>query len=182
VEAGGAGFMKKRERILEVIQLVRRRTNLILFAKLSPELGDVLEIAKDVMNAGADGLSLINTLKGMAINVDTMKPQIANITGGLSGPAIKPVALRFVYEVKKHLGVPVIASGGILTGRDAVEFLSVGADLIAAGTANFVNPSATADILKGIEDFCRQKNWNHIDQCRGAFHAKKQDVGTACGG
>lgn len=182
VEAGGAGFMRKRERILDVIKTARANTDLLLFAKLSPELGDVLEISEEVMKHGADGLSLINTLKGMAIDVDSMKPRIANLTGGLSGPAIKPVALRYVYEVKKALQVPIIASGGIMSGRDAVEFLSVGADLIAAGTANFVNPTATLEILKGIEDFCISKNWNHIDQLRGAFHGRVRDVGTAAGG
>ena len=170
VEAGGASFMKKRERILDVMKALRSNTNLVLFAKLSPELGDVLEIAEDVMKAGADGLSLINTFKGMAVNVDTMKPQIANITGGLSGPAIKPIALRYVYEITKQLKVPVIASGGIMTGQDAAEFLSVGAALIAVGTASFVNPSAALDILKGVEDFMQKKKWNHIDRLRGAFH------------
>lgn len=182
VEAGGVGFMKKRERILDVVRTVRENTDLVLFAKLSPELGDVLEIAQEVLKAGSDGLSLINTLKGLAVDVERMRPRIANLTGGLSGPAIKPVALRYVYEVKKALEAPVIASGGIMNTQDALEFLAVGADLIAVGTANFVNPTATIDILKGIEEFCRRKKIEKLDDFRGSFHPAKQDAGTACGG
>lgn len=182
VEAGGVGFMKKRERILGVIKTVRDHTDLLLFAKLSPELGDVVEIAEEVLRSGADGLSLINTLKGLAIDVERMRPRIANLTGGLSGPAIKPVALRYVYEVKKALDVPVIASGGVMTAQDALEFLAVGADLIAVGTANFVNPTATIDILKGIEQFLKRKNLKSLDAFRGSFQTNERDAGTACSG
>lgn len=167
VEAGGAGHMKKRERILEVIKVVRDHTDLALFAKLSPELGDVLEIARDVIKAGVSGLSLINTLKGMAIDIERRRPQLANVTGGLSGPAIKPVALRYVYEIKKELDVPVIASGGITTYRDALEFLMAGADLLAVGTANFINPQATIHILQGIQDYCKKHGIKQLDEIRG---------------
>ncbi len=172
VEQGGAGFMRKKERILDVMKSVRDNTDLPLIAKLSPELGDVIEIAGLVIKAGADALSLINTLKGMAVDIERRRSRIANITGGLSGPAIKPVALRYVYEVKKNYKIPVIASGGICTAEDALEFLIVGADLLAIGTANFVNPSATIMILKGIEDYCRNKGINHIDELRGSFHVQ----------
>ncbi|MDA9101402.1 dihydroorotate dehydrogenase [Omnitrophica bacterium] len=169
VEAGGTSFMKKRERILDAVKSVRAETDLPLFAKLSPELGDVKEIAGEVLQAGADGLSLINTLKGMAIDIDRWIPRLANKTGGLSGPAIKPVALRYVYEVKKEFAVPVIASGGIVTANDAVEFLLAGADLLAVGTANFVNPTATLDILDGLTAYCRQKKLKHVDELRGGL-------------
>lgn len=169
VEAGGVSGNKKRGKILDVMKAVKDKTDIFAFAKLSPELGDVLEIAGDVIQAGADGLSLINTLKGLAVDINTRGPRIANVTGGLSGPAIKPVALRHVYEVKKNFKIPVIASGGIITGEDAVEFLIVGADLLAVGTANFVNPSATMNILRGIQDYCRKYHINHIDELRGSF-------------
>lgn len=169
VEAGGTGFMKKRERILAVMKTVRGETGLPLFAKLSPELGDVVEIAGDVVRAGADGLSLINTLKGMAVDYEKRRPRLSNVTGGLSGPAIRPIALRYVYEVKKHLKVPVIASGGISTFHDALEFLIVGADLLAVGTANFVHPRATLQILDGLVEYCRRHKIRHIDQLRGSL-------------
>jgi dihydroorotate dehydrogenase (NAD+) catalytic subunit len=180
VEKGGSTYMRKRELMIEVVKAVRDHTDLLLFAKLSPELGDVVEIAGAVIQAGADGLSLINTLKGMAVDIYKRKPRIANVTGGLSGPAIKPLALRYVYEVKKHYKVPVIASGGIMTAQDALEFLIVGADLLAIGTANFVNPKATIEILDGITDFCRQNKIRHINELRGTFQDGKE--GPAIGG
>ncbi|MFA6600551.1 MAG: dihydroorotate dehydrogenase [Candidatus Omnitrophota bacterium] len=170
VEAGGAGHMRKTERILEIMRLVRETTDMTLFAKLSPELGDVVEIAKAVTAAGADGLSLINTLKGMAVDIAKRRPKLANITGGLSGPAIKPVALRYVYEVKKACPVPVIAMGGILTAADAIEFLMTGADLVAVGTANFVNPGATLEILEGIEAYCKANKISQISELRGSLN------------
>ena len=169
IEEGGATFMRKRQLILEVVKAVREETKAVLIAKLSPELGDPVEIAGDVIAAGIDALSLINTLKGMAVDIYKRRSRIANVTGGLSGPAIKPLALRYVYEVKKAYQVPVIASGGIMTTEDAVEFLIVGADLLAIGTANFVNPTATMDILDGLIDFCRKNKIQHIDELRGTF-------------
>lgn len=175
VEAGGVSGNKKRGKILDVMKAVKDKTDIFAFAKLSPELGDVLEIANDVISAGADGLSLINTLKGLAVDIHTRGPRIANVTGGLSGPAIKPVALRHVYEVKKNFKIPVIASGGIMTGQDAIEFIIVGADLVAAGTASFVNPSATMDILNGIIDYCKKYNIQHLDELRGSFKPVAKD-------
>ena len=169
VEAGGAGFMKKRERIMEVVRTVRTLTNLPLFAKLSPELGDVVEIAGELIREGVDGLSLINTLKGMAVDVESRFAKLANVTGGLSGAAIKPLALYYVHEVKKHYKIPVIASGGIMNALDAVEFLIVGADLLAIGTANFVNPQATMEILSGIIEYCKKYDIRNIDELRGSF-------------
>lgn len=169
VEKGGASFIEKRGRITDVIKTVRSLTEIPLFAKLSPELGDVIEIAGDCLKAGADGLSLINTLKGMSIDIYKRKPRIANGTGGLSGPAIKPVALRYVYEVKKYFKVPVIAMGGIMTWQDALEFLIAGADLLAVGTANFVNPSSTMDILDGIVRFCQENKIAGLNEIRGSL-------------
>lgn len=177
VEKGGTSQMKKREAILDVMKAVKDETDLTIFAKLSPELGDVLEIAEEVLKAGADGLTLINTLKGLSIDIHTRKPRIANVTGGLSGPAIKPVALRYVYEAKRNFNVPVIAAGGISTWQDAIEFLIAGADLLSVGTANFVNPSATLDILKGIESYCQKNKIPTIDALRGSLktETKKQE-------
>ena len=117
---------------------------------------------------------LVYTLKGMSVDVETRKPHLSNVTGGLSGPAIKPVALRYVHEVKKHHDVPIIASGGIMNAKDALEFLIVGADLIAVGTANFINPRATTEILEGINQYCKNRKIKHIDELRGSFHDGKE--------
>lgn len=167
VEAGGVGFMKKRQRMIEAVKTVREETDLVIFAKLSPELGDVLETSEACLEAGADALSLINTLKGLAMDIRRGQFKLANITGGLSGPAIKPIALRYVYEVKKELDVPVIASGGIVSAEDAIEFLMVGADLIAVGTGNFIQPGATMEIVKGLTDFCQKNGIKSISELRG---------------
>jgi len=169
VEKGGTTGMKKKNLMKAAVRAARQETDLPLFAKLSPELGNVLEIAGDVLEAGADGLSLINTLKGMAIDIEKRRSRIANITGGLSGPAIKPVALRYVYEVKKNFKVPVIAMGGIMTASDALEFIIAGADMFAVGTANFINPSATFDILEGIQAYCARHRIERIADLRGSF-------------
>jgi len=169
VEAAGVGGMKKQERIADAVKAVRGQTNLLAFAKISPELGDVLEIAGKVLAQGMDGISLINTLRGMAVDLRTRSSRIAKDFGGLSGPAIKPVALRYVYQVKKEFQVPVIASGGISNAQDALEFLIVGADLLAIGTANFVEPQATLQILKGIEDFCKKEKIRGLDDLRGSY-------------
>jgi len=169
VETGGVNFMKKQERILDAVKAVRDQTCLLLFAKISPELGDVLEIAGKVIGQGVEGISLINTLRGMAVDLRSRSSRLAKDFGGLSGPAIKPVALRYVYQVKKEFRVPVIASGGIGSAQDALEFLIVGADLLAVGTANFVEPQATLHILKGIEEFCRKEKICSLNELRGSY-------------
>lgn len=170
IEAGGVRAIREQKLITKTIQAVRRETKLFLFAKLSPELGDVVETAKEAVHAGADGLSLINTIRGMAVDINSRRPQLAAITGGLSGPAIRPIALRYVYEVKQACPkVSVIASGGITTWQDAVEFLIAGADLLAVGTANFVNPRATLDILEGVKNYCLQKKIKSLKELRGTL-------------
>lgn len=179
VEAAGIGGMKKQERITDAVKAVRERTDLIVFAKISPELGDVLEIAGKVIGQGVDGISLINTLRGMAVDLRTRSSRIAKDFGGLSGPAIKPVALRYVYQVKKEFRVPVIASGGLSSAQDALEFLIVGADLLAVGTANFVEPQATLNILKGIEAFCRREKIRNLDALRGSYRPA-EEKGEGC--
>lgn len=170
VEKGGVRAIREEKLITKTIQAVRKETKLFVFAKLSPELGDVIETAKEAVSAGADGLSLINTLRGMAIDIYSRKPKIYAGTGGLSGPAIRPIALRYVYEVKHALPkIPIIASGGITTWEDAIEFLIAGADLLAVGTANFVNPRATMDILEGIEKYCQKQGIKKFTELRGTL-------------
>lgn len=176
VEKGGAGFMKKQKRILDVIKAIRDQTDVVMMAKLSPELGDVVEIAGKVLEQGADGLSLINTLRGMVVDIYNRRSRICRDTGGLSGPAIKPVALRYVHEVKKAFNCPIIASGGIADWKDAVEFLIVGADLLALGTSNFVNPRATMEVIKGLEDFCIKQGIQSLDQLRNTFQSVQSAV------
>lgn len=175
VEGGGVRAIREQKLIAKAIRAVRKETKLFLFAKLSPELGDVLEAAKEAVGAGADGLSLINTIRGMAIDIHSRQPRLAAGTGGLSGPAIRPIALRYVYEVKRALPrIPVIASGGITTWEDAVEFLIAGADLLAVGTANFVNPRATMDILAGLVSYCRDKKIKSLKELRGTLVAHRR--------
>lgn len=170
IEAGGVRAIREQKLIAKTISKVRKETQLFLFAKLSPELGDVVETARESVQAGANGLSLINTIRGMAISIDSRKPRLSAGTGGLSGPAIRPIALRYVYEIKQALPrVPVIASGGITTWEDGVEFLIAGADLLAVGTANFVNPRATLDILEGIQRYCREQKIKSLRELRGSL-------------
>ncbi len=171
VEKGGAGFMRKQELILDVIKAIRDQTDMVLMAKLSPELGDVVEIAGKVLDQGVTGISLINTLRGMVIDIYKRRSRIARDSGGLSGPAIKPVALRYVHDVKKAFNCPVIASGGIRDWKDAAEFLIVGADLLAVGTSNFGTPTATMQIIDGLEKFCREQGITSLDQLRNTFQS-----------
>jgi dihydroorotate dehydrogenase (NAD+) catalytic subunit len=125
--------------------------------KLSPNVTDIVEIACRVADAGADSISLVNTFTGMAVDIETCRPKLANITGGLSGPAIKPIALRMVWQVAEKVKIPVIGVGGIMTAHDALEFLIVGATAVQVGTANFVHPRATMEIVAGLEEFVEQR-------------------------
>lgn len=170
----GLEFCAKPELTTEVVRAVKEATHLPIFTKLSPEARDFLGIAEAAVKAGSDALSLINTIRGMAVNIETRKPQIANVFGGLSGPAIRPIALRYLHEVKRSLNVPVMAMGGIVTAEDALQFLITGAHLVAVGTANFVNPSATMNVLEGIRAYMSRKGHNSIDQVRGTLK-----IGTA---
>lgn len=153
VKAGGVAFGVDPDAAYEVVKAVRHKTKKPVIAKLSPNVTDITEIARKVEDAGADAISLINTLTGMAIDIDTRRPVLANITGGLSGPAIKPVALRMVWQTARVVKVPLIGIGGIMTARDALEFMLAGASAVQIGTANFVNPRATMEILDGITGY-----------------------------
>ncbi len=171
VKAGGVAFGVDPCAAAGVIKMVRKQTSKPVITKLSPNVSDVGEIARSVEAEGTDAVSLINTLTGMAIDIHTRKPVLGNITGGLSGPAIKPVALRMVWQVARSVKVPVIGIGGIMTATDALEFLIAGASAIQVGTASFTNPRATMDILDGITDFCRTHRIDDIHQLIGSLQA-----------
>ena len=153
VKAGGMAFGVDPRAASDVIRAVRSQTSKLVIVKLSPNVTDITEIAAAVEEAGADCISLINTISAMAVDVHTRRPKTANIIGGLSGPAIKPVALRMVWQVARITRLPIIGIGGIMTAEDALEFLITGATAIQVGTANFVNPRTTIEIIDGIETF-----------------------------
>ncbi|MBF0317893.1 MAG: dihydroorotate dehydrogenase [Nitrospirae bacterium] len=154
--------------LAEVVARVRQATSLPLIVKLSPNVTDITEMARVAVDAGADALSLINTLTGMAIDIESIRPRLSNIVGGLSGPAIKPVALRMLWQVHKVLpSVPLIGMGGIMTADDAIEFILAGAVAVAVGTANFVNPQATLHVIGGIEQYMSRHNIADINDIVG---------------
>lgn len=153
----------------ELVTEVRERTGLPLLVKLSPNVTDIAEIARAIEGAGADGLSVINTLLGMAIDAETRRPQLANLTGGLSGPAIKPIALRMVWQVYNAVKIPIVGMGGIMTGEDAVEFFIAGASAVAVGTANFVNPRASLDVTDGIREYLESQELESIKELVGSL-------------
>jgi len=169
VKAGGLAFGVVPETAAEVVGAVRKKTSKPLMVKLSPNVTDITQIARAVEDAGADSLSMINTITGMSIDIETLRPKLANITGGLSGPAIKPVALRMVWQVAQSVKIPVIGIGGIVCAKDALEFLIAGAAAVQVGTANFVNPHATIDIIEGIEGFLIEKKISSVRDILGTL-------------
>jgi dihydroorotate dehydrogenase (NAD+) catalytic subunit len=169
VKTGGIAFGVKAESAGEVVQAVRRRTKKPVMVKLSPNVTDITEIARAAEAAGADSLSLINTITGMAIDIRTRRSKLANITGGLSGPAIRPVALRMVWQTARCVKIPVVGIGGIMTAEDALEFLIAGATAVQIGTANFVNPRAAIEIIEGIEAFLIENNISDVKDIIGSF-------------
>lgn len=167
VKEGGVAFGIDARMAKEVTREVKRHSKHPVIVKLSPNVTDITQIAKAVAEGGADGLSLINTLLGMAIDIHRRKPVLANVVGGFSGPAIKPVALRMVYQVAKAVSLPIIGMGGITTGEDAIEFILTGATAVAVGTANFRNPRATMDVLDGIKEYMLNNGIKSLDEIRG---------------
>ncbi len=157
----------------QVVSRVRKATSLPLMVKLSPNVTDIASIAKVCEEAGADGVSLINTFTGMAIDVESREPILRQITGGLSGPAIKPVALRMVYEVHKVVGIPIIGIGGIMTAGDALEFIIVGAKAIAIGTGNFVDPLTPIKVIDGIREYMIENKIKDIKSIVGSLKCPK---------
>ncbi|GAB6100717.1 dihydroorotate dehydrogenase [Halanaerocella petrolearia] len=167
VKKGGLAFGTQPEMAAGVVAAVRKETDLPLITKLSPNVADITEIARAVEEAGTDVISLINTLLGMKIDIDNQEPILANKMGGLSGPAIKPVAVRMVYQVAQAVDVPLIGMGGISNAQDAIEFLLAGADAISIGTANFVNPQVSMEVLEGIEEYLVANNYDDVSKIVG---------------
>ncbi|MGC8720424.1 MAG: dihydroorotate dehydrogenase [Thermodesulforhabdaceae bacterium] len=169
VKAGGVHFGSDPVMASSVVRAVRAATSLPVITKLSPQVKSIAEMAKAVEDAGTDIISCINTIPAMAVNIHTRKPLLGNVTGGLSGPAIKPIALRCVYEAVRAVRIPVIGVGGIASAEDALEFLLVGAKAVQVGTMNFVNPRTTLEIIDGIENFMRSQKIFRIEDFIGAL-------------
>lgn len=167
VKAGGMAFGIKNEVAREVVRAVRAVTPLPLVVKLSPNAEDIVGMAKVCEEEGAYGISLVNTFKAMAIDINKRKPVFENVYAGLSGPAIKPIALRMVHEVCKNVSIPVMGMGGITTAEDAIEFIMAGATCIQVGTANFLNPKIGLEIIEGIEKFMEEQGIERLDEIRG---------------
>jgi dihydroorotate dehydrogenase (NAD+) catalytic subunit len=167
VKEGGIAFGSKVKSAYDCIKAVKENSSYPIIAKLSPNVTDIVEIAHAVEKAGADAISLINTLVGMAIDTEKMRPVLANITGGLSGPAIKPVALAMVWKVAKAVKVPVIGIGGIMSTEDALEFILAGASMIQVGTANFVEPQTSIKIVNGLSEYCKREKIKKITDLVG---------------
>lgn len=169
VKQGGMAFGVSPQGAAEVVSAVRKVYNKTLIVKLSPNVTNIAEIALAVEAAGADSVSLINTLLGMAINAEKRKPVLSTITGGMSGAAVKPIALRMVWQVARAVNIPVIGLGGIMNWRDAVEFLLAGASAIEIGTANFIDPAITVKVAEGIEDYLQRHGFASVKEIVGAL-------------
>lgn len=169
VDAGGMTLGTHVPSVEKVVSLCREATSRPLIVKLTPNVTDITEIARAAEASGADAISLINTLLGMAIDVKRRRPVLARVVGGFSGPAVKPVALRMVWQCSKAVSVPILGMGGITTGTDAVEFMLAGATAVAVGTANFMNPQATVDVIDGIIDYCEEQGVNDVNDLIGAL-------------
>jgi dihydroorotate dehydrogenase (NAD+) catalytic subunit len=171
IKAGGVEFGRSPKVAAEITRNVVAASRVPVLVKLTPNVTDVVEIAAAVMEAGATGVTLVNTFLAMAIDAQKRRPVLDNIMGGLSGPAIKPIALRMVWQVWKALRCPIIGMGGIMNGTDAIEFILAGASAVSVGTANFVNPTAGADILNEIRQFCEEQKIDSISQLVAAAHS-----------
>jgi dihydroorotate dehydrogenase (NAD+) catalytic subunit len=169
LDCGGMSLGIDADSASDLVKRVRESTDLPIVVKLSPNVTDITAIACAVEDAGADAISAINTLLGMAIDAKTRRPVLANVTGGLSGPAIKPVALRMVWEISKSVSIPVVGMGGIMNATDAVEFLIAGASAVAVGTATFANPNASMEVVKGIWDYLNKSDMESIKELVGSL-------------
>jgi len=166
-------FSQDAKATYEVVNKVRKATNLTLITKLTPNVTDIAEIARAAEDAGSDAVSLVNTYLGMAVNIDTRRPRLGNVTGGLSGPAIKPLALRAIWDVYKAVKIPIIGMGGITTAHDVIEFMLCGARAVALGTANFVQPNGYVDIIDGLVDYMIRYDIKKIGELVGTLKAGK---------
>jgi len=176
VKKGGISFGTDRRILSKLVSKVKQAVrSVVVIVKLSPNVSDIGEFAKTAEDAGSDAVSLINTIPGMAIDIETLRPKLANITGGLSGPAIKPIALRMVWEAARAVSIPVIGIGGIINAGDAVEFLLAGATAVQVGTGNFLNPGATMEIIEGIQMYLKRKKIRDIKKVIGGLHGTAPD-------
>ena len=164
VKEGAIAFGQKADALFNITDKIKKVSKKPIIMKLSPNVTDITEMAKAAEAAGSDAISLINTITGMKIDIERRKFVLANKTGGMSGPAIKPVAVRMVYQCANAVKIPIIGMGGIMTGEDAVEFLMAGATAVAVGAANFINPSAMIDVIDGIENYMRKHNVSDINE------------------
>ena len=169
VKEGGVAFGSDPKIADEVVRAVREKTTKHLMVKLSPNVTDIALMARVAEDAGADALSLINTITGMAVDLNTRRSKLANVTGGLSGPAIKPVALRMVWQAAQVVKIPIVGVGGIMNATDALEFMMVGATAVQVGTANFVNPGSTMAIIDGMQTWLKQEGLDDIKQLIGTL-------------
>lgn len=169
VKQGGMAFGISAQGAEEVVKAVRSVYKKSLMVKLSPNVTDITEIARAVESAGADSISLINTLLGMAVDAERRRPVLSTITGGLSGPAVKPIALRMVWQVAQSVKVPVIGMGGIMNWKDAVEFILAGASAVQIGTANFIDPAVTVKVIDGIEAYIKRHGFSSVKEIIGAL-------------
>jgi dihydroorotate dehydrogenase (NAD+) catalytic subunit len=169
VKEGGMAFGTSCPSAVAVVEAVRKVYKKHLMVKLSPNVTDIAEIALAVESAGADSISLINTLLGMAIDAKTRRPLLSTVTGGLSGPAVKPIALRMVWQVAQAVKVPIVGLGGIMNATDAVEFMLAGASAIQVGTANFIDPCVTVKIIEGLEAYCKENGFDKVSDLIGAL-------------
>jgi dihydroorotate dehydrogenase (NAD+) catalytic subunit len=174
VKEGGLSFGTNCKLTAEITRQLRPLTKKTLIIKLTPNVTHISEFARAVADEGADAVSVINTVIGMAVDVKKRKPKLSTVTGGLSGPAIKPIALAKVYEVAQAVKIPILGIGGIMTAEDAIEFLLVGATAVQVGTANFIDPDAGVTIARGIQAYCAQHNVSDVAQLVGAIQASKE--------
>ncbi|MBP1696498.1 MAG: pyrD [Deltaproteobacteria bacterium] len=168
VKRGGIVFGTNPQMAYRLVQAVRKATALTLIVKLSPNVTDIGSMAKSAEEGGADAVSLVNTFRAMAVNIHTKKPELGNTIGGLSGPAIKPIALRMVWEVSRAVSIPIIGMGGIMNAQDAIEFILVGASAIQIGTANLINPKISKEVLQGIKKYLAQNKIDRIQKLVGS--------------
>ena len=170
VKQGGLQFGTDPLMVEEVVRAVKTQTSLPVIPKLSPNVTDIVAIARAAERGGADALSMINTLLGMAVDVKKRRPVLGNVFGGLSGPAIKPVALRMIYQVYREVALPILGGGGIISTEDALEFFMVGAKAVSVGTGLFVNPLLPLEIVEGIKGYLLEEGLNNLDELVGAAH------------
>ncbi|MCI0406934.1 MAG: hypothetical protein L0209_12880 [candidate division Zixibacteria bacterium] len=178
VKEGGLEFSAEPEPAFRVLSAVRKASRLPLVAKLSPNTADIGAVAQAAEEAGMDGVSLINTLVGMAVDLKKRKPILSNVTGGLSGPAIRPVALAMVHKVSRRVKLPIMAIGGVSNASDALEFMVCGASLVQVGTANFTDPKAAPKVVEGIEGYLKEQKISAARQLVGTLRAPAEELGS----